>query len=90
MSDEQLMRFEFFVRSHLSRSAVKELVEKTISNKYPVSDEMAIVVGGLAKLYIGELIETGFCYLYCLKMLSSYYNIVFLKKPQMQQRKVAI
>jgi len=30
MTDEQLTRFEFFVRSHLSRSKVKDILQQTI------------------------------------------------------------
>ena len=60
MNEEQLTRFEFFVRSHFSRFVMKELVARNAGGRYNITDEMAIIVGGLAKLFIGELIETGF------------------------------
>lgn len=59
MSEEQLTRFEFFVRSHLPRNKVKEILSNAMGPKYSVTDEMAIVVSGLAKLFVGELTEIG-------------------------------
>ncbi len=61
MSEEQLTRFEYYVRSHLSRTKVENIISSTLSsiNKGgQVSSEMSIVVGGLAKLFLGELMET--------------------------------
>ena len=57
MSEEQMNRFEFFVRSHLSRGKVKEILSKTLGSKFNITDDMAIVCGGLSKLLIGELID---------------------------------
>lgn len=57
MSEEQLTRFEFFVRSHLSRARVKDIMTRALDSKYIITDEMGIVAGGLAKLFIGEIIE---------------------------------
>ncbi len=69
MSPEELNRFEFFVRSHISRQKVKEIVAKTLltkgaitayaNAKSVVSDEMAIIVGGITKLFAGEVMEIG-------------------------------
>jgi hypothetical protein len=59
MSEEQLTRFEFFVRSHLPRGKVKEILANALGPKYTVTDEMAIVVCGLAKLFVGEVTEIG-------------------------------
>jgi hypothetical protein len=64
MSDEQLTRFEFFVRSHFSRSSIRSILAKSLQGdltKNDIPEELGIVVGGLAKLYVGELIETGIC-----------------------------
>lgn len=57
MTEEQLTQFEFFVRSHLPRARVKEILTNVLGPK--VTDEMAIVVNGLAKLFIGEITEIG-------------------------------
>jgi hypothetical protein len=45
---------------------VKEIITETIqhhssldSRKSGVTEEMSIIVSGLAKLYIGEIVETG-------------------------------
>ena len=59
MNEEQLTRFEFFVRSHLPRNKVKEILSNAMGPKYNVTDEMAIVVSGLAKLFVGEITEIG-------------------------------
>lgn len=59
MSEEQLTRFEFFVRSHLPRNKVKDILSYTLGAKYNVTDDIAIVVSGLAKLFIGEITEIG-------------------------------
>ena len=62
MSEDQLTRFEFFVRSHLPRSKVKEIICDTLGVKQSskeITDEMTIVVSSLAKLFCGELMETA-------------------------------
>jgi len=63
MTPEELTRFDFFVRSHFSRKAVKSILQKEIDEDDPpstkASDDMAIVVSGLAKLLVGELVETA-------------------------------
>jgi hypothetical protein len=69
MSDEQLTRFEFFVRSHLPRNHVKELITNAIGPSYTITDDMAIVVGSLAKLFIGELTEIGLLHTSCLLLV---------------------
>ena len=63
MNEEQLTRFEFFVRSHLPRARVKEILSRTLGPKFIVTDEMAIVVSGLAKLFVGEITEICECLL---------------------------
>eukprot|EP00598_Pedospumella_elongata_P007746 CAMPEP_0184985702 /NCGR_PEP_ID=MMETSP1098-20130426/14253_1 /TAXON_ID=89044 /ORGANISM="Spumella elongata, Strain CCAP 955/1" /LENGTH=209 /DNA_ID=CAMNT_0027509799 /DNA_START=33 /DNA_END=659 /DNA_ORIENTATION=- len=57
MSEDQLTRFEFFVRSHLPRARVKDIITNALGAKYNITDEMAIVVCGLAKLFVGEITE---------------------------------
>ena len=62
MSEEELLRFEFFMRSHLPRNKIKEIMTKTFEGtKYSlaVTDEMAVIAGGLAKLLVGELCDQG-------------------------------
>jgi hypothetical protein len=65
MNEEQLTRFEFFVRSHLRHNKVKEIITGVVStsssNFSPsiVNEEIVIAVSGVAKLFIGELVETG-------------------------------
>eukprot|EP01036_Dinobryon_divergens_P023271 gene23271-31599_t len=63
MTEEQLTRFEFFVRSRLPRPAVKEIIAKALEKKRGpgtvVTDEMAIISASLAKLFVGDLIETA-------------------------------
>eukprot|EP01038_Epipyxis_sp_PR26KG_P007395 gene7395-10079_t len=69
MSEEQLTRFEFFIRSHLPRNKVKDIItqaldstvytSRTIASANVVTDEISITVCGLAKLFIGELVEAA-------------------------------
>mmetsp|Transcript_1600 Transcript_1600/g.2646 ORF Transcript_1600/g.2646 Transcript_1600/m.2646 type:complete len:193 (+) Transcript_1600:103-681(+) len=57
MDEEQLTRFEFFVRSHFSRKAVKDVLTNSLHGRYAINDEVAIIAGGLAKLFVGEIME---------------------------------
>ena len=58
LPEEELLRFEFYVRSHLTRNRVKDVMKEALSLK-EIDDEMAIIVGGLTKLFIGELCDHG-------------------------------
>lgn len=58
MSDEDLTRFEFFYRSHFQKDHIKMRLEASLPHR-AITDEMAIVVGGLTKLFVGELVETA-------------------------------
>lgn len=62
MSDEQLNRFEFFMRSHFSKGDIKGILYPKLGLKCAedVSDDVSIVVASLAKLFVGEVVETGF------------------------------
>jgi transcription initiation factor TFIID subunit 11 len=57
MNNEQLTRFEYFFRSHLRQKKVKELIAKSLPKRL-ITDDMSVVVSGLAKLFTGELMET--------------------------------
>ena len=65
MTEDQLTRFEFFVRSHFPKKKIKEIISAKLasSNSKETTDEMAIVVGSLAKLFCGELIDGGQAFL---------------------------
>mmetsp|Transcript_9576 Transcript_9576/g.10909 ORF Transcript_9576/g.10909 Transcript_9576/m.10909 type:complete len:171 (+) Transcript_9576:153-665(+) len=54
---EQMRRYEHFRRSHFNRKKVKKIIQSVSS--LPVSDEMSIAMGGVAKIFAGELIETA-------------------------------
>jgi len=56
-SDEELTRFEFYMRSHLRKNKVKDILKENLGSKFNVTDEMCIAVGGLAKLFVGELMH---------------------------------
>jgi hypothetical protein len=61
MSEEQLNRLEFFMRSHFSRSEVSSLLRARLGlgSNDEVPEEVAIVVAGLAKVFLGEIVENG-------------------------------
>ena len=56
-NDEELTRFEYYMRSHLRKNKVKDILRETLGTKYNVTDEICIAVGGLAKLFVGELMN---------------------------------
>jgi hypothetical protein len=75
MNEEQLIRFDFYMRSHFKKNQIKALIYSSLQPKFQeqfqsgasdpassfnrIPDEIAIVVASLAKLYVGELVETG-------------------------------
>lgn len=63
MSEEQLTRFEYFVRSTIPRKKAKVIMGQALNikekEKEAVSDEMAIAVCSLTKLFVGEVCDTG-------------------------------
>lgn len=57
-TDEQMSRYESFRRSGFQKSVMKRLLGSiTGSNK--ISMPMTIVVSGIAKIFVGELVETA-------------------------------
>ncbi|KAJ8614217.1 hypothetical protein CTAYLR_001126 [Chrysophaeum taylorii] len=57
MSPEELDRYETYRRSHLPRIEVGKLLRDLIPAEHPVTPEMLVVVSGLAKLYVGDLVR---------------------------------
>lgn len=59
MTEEQRLRFEFFIRSHFSRSHIKEIMSRSMkgAERVELNEEMVISVAGLAKLFVGEIID---------------------------------
>mmetsp|Transcript_18049 Transcript_18049/g.29277 ORF Transcript_18049/g.29277 Transcript_18049/m.29277 type:complete len:186 (+) Transcript_18049:303-860(+) len=53
---EQMKRYESFRRSHLDKRKVKKLITN-VSGIKVVPDELAVALGGIAKVFAGELIE---------------------------------
>ncbi len=60
MTNEQLTRFEFFIRSTIPRKKAKVIMNQALNMKdKEVSDEMAIAVCSLTKLFVGEVCDTA-------------------------------
>jgi len=60
MDDEALTRFEFYYRAHFQKEQMRSRLEQALPHRQKeITDEMAIVVGGLSKLFLGELVETA-------------------------------
>ncbi|CAA6672990.1 unnamed protein product [Spirodela intermedia] len=57
-SDEQMSRYESFRRSNFQKSNMKRLLT-SITGSQKISMPMTIVVSGMAKMFVGELVETG-------------------------------
>lgn len=47
------------MRSHFPKNRIKEIMNEALGPKQLVTDEMVIVVSGLAKLFVGEICDTG-------------------------------
>ncbi len=60
MSEGEKTRFDFFVRSHFRKKFIKEILDTQLRSEHvEIYDEVAIIVGGLAKLFVGELMDTA-------------------------------
>lgn len=64
MTDEQLERYEHFRRSHFKSEPVKQVMLNYLTRldssvKFAVTKEMTIVVAGLSKLFVGNIVETA-------------------------------
>ncbi|XP_078428281.1 TBP-associated factor 11 [Wolffia australiana] len=57
-TDEQMSRYESFRRSNFQKSNMKRLLS-SLTGCQKISVPMTIVVSGMAKMFVGELVETG-------------------------------
>lgn len=57
-TDEQMSRYESFRRSGFQKSIMKRLLV-SITGSQKISVPMTIVVSGIAKMFVGELVETA-------------------------------
>ncbi|KAL3520466.1 hypothetical protein ACH5RR_018615 [Cinchona calisaya] len=57
-TDEQMNRYESFRRSGFQKSNMKRLLT-SITGSSKISVPMTIVVSGIAKMFVGELVETA-------------------------------
>lgn len=55
MSEEQLKRYERFRRVTFSRSVMEKFMQRVLEQR--VNTNSVIVVNGIAKVFVGELIE---------------------------------
>ncbi|KAI3866872.1 hypothetical protein MKX03_027105 [Papaver bracteatum] len=58
LTDEQMSRYESFRRSGFQKANMKKLLASIIGTP-KISVPMTIVVSGIAKMFVGELVETG-------------------------------
>ena len=54
--DETLNRYEAFRRAHLPKAVVRKIVSQLVG---PVPASVAIVVAGVGKVFIGEIVESA-------------------------------
>jgi len=63
MTPEEYHRFESFRRSHFPPKLIKRIIEGLVhipaGQPSPVSEDMRITVGALAKLFVGDITELG-------------------------------
>ncbi|KAF9762298.1 Transcription initiation factor TFIID subunit 11 [Nosema granulosis] len=55
MSEEELLRYETFRRSNFPKGVVKKFISNVIGQA--VNPNLIIAVSGLAKVYVGEMVE---------------------------------
>ena len=58
MTEQERTRFEFFMRSHLHRLDVAAILGAALPEAV-ITEEMSIVAGSLAKLFVGEVMQTA-------------------------------
>ncbi|CAA7018340.1 unnamed protein product [Microthlaspi erraticum] len=58
-TEEQTSRYESFRRSALNKTNMKKLLERLTGNKMKPDDDINTVVCGIAKMFVGELVETA-------------------------------
>jgi len=56
-SEEQLKRYESYRRSGFSRTNIKKLMQSVTNSA--ISQTITIVMAGIAKVYVGELVESA-------------------------------
>lgn len=59
MSEDELTRFEFASQSHLRKARVRDVMEGVCGPTANLTDEMVIVVSGLTKMFLSEVVDTG-------------------------------
>ncbi|GAU28564.1 hypothetical protein TSUD_269040 [Trifolium subterraneum] len=57
-TDEQMRRFESFRRAKFQKAKMKQLVA-SINRTNTVSSPISVVVSGIAKMFVGEVVETA-------------------------------
>ncbi|ONK79277.1 uncharacterized protein A4U43_C01F4740 [Asparagus officinalis] len=57
-TEEQMSRYESFRRSGFQKANMRRILASIIGSQ-KVSMPMTIVISGIAKMFVGELIETG-------------------------------
>jgi transcription initiation factor TFIID subunit 11 len=55
LSEEQMSRYEYLKRSSLNRGQMKKLAYSVLNQS--VSNNVAIILGGVGKLFVGEIVE---------------------------------
>ncbi|ERN20538.1 hypothetical protein AMTRI_Chr01g112160 [Amborella trichopoda] len=57
LTEEQMSRYESFRRSGFQKATMRRLLQNIAG--CPISMPMTIVMSGIAKMFVGELVETG-------------------------------
>eukprot|EP01114_Cavostelium_apophysatum_P004716 TRINITY_DN1505_c0_g1_i1.p1 TRINITY_DN1505_c0_g1~~TRINITY_DN1505_c0_g1_i1.p1 ORF type:complete len:256 (+),score=72.18 TRINITY_DN1505_c0_g1_i1:12-779(+) len=59
LTPEQESRYEMYRRSSFTRSNIKKIMQAVAGPNAVINQKMAIVMGGVAKIFVGEIVESA-------------------------------
>ena len=57
LNEKQLLRYDFFLRSKIDNKSISKISNKILKDNLVCPKEIVLLIGALAKVYIGLLVE---------------------------------